>query len=94
MNLAITGKPELKADMLKRCKRRLQIMFRNRWDDEKLTAAADHCIRKARELDGVSILRAMNPYDYNINNYMAYLVADEICADKSHKLNVVIKLDS
>lgn len=94
MNLAITGKPELKADMLKRCKRRLQIMFRNRWDDEKLTAAADHCIRKARELDGVSILRAMNPYDYNINNYMAYLVADEICADKSHKLNVLINLDS
>lgn len=93
MNLAITGKPELKIDLKDRCKRRLRLMFKG-WDDEKLTTASENCIEKARELDGVSLLRAMNPHDYSINSYMAYLVANALCIDSKRQLNVLINLDS
>ena len=93
MNLAITGKPELKNDMLKRCRRRLSIMFHG-WEDDKIQTAAETCVEKAGKLDGVSLLRAMNPHDYYINNYMAYLVADALCPDLSRPLNVLINLDS
>ena len=41
------------------------------WDDEKLQTAAGTCVEKAGKLDGVSLLRAMNPHDYYINNYMS-----------------------
>lgn len=94
MNVAITCRPELKGDMLTRCKRRIQKMFKHRWSDDAITRAANHCLEKARELDGVSILRAMNPLNYDVNNFMAYLVADELCKVGKRPLHVLINMDS
>lgn len=77
MNLAITCRRDLISDITLRCKKRLNRMFPS-WSEEKLNQSAQFCIHKAGEMDGVSILRAMNPDDYDMNNFMAYLIADEL----------------
>lgn len=93
LNMAITCKPDAKTDMLMRCQKRLRSMFPS-WDDGQLQSAASFCLSKARELDGVSILKALNPYDYDINNYLVYLIASELSHAEQHPLNVLIRLDS
>lgn len=93
MNLAITCRPDVASDMQRRCKRRLHRMFPS-WDDAQLSVAADCCLKKAGELDGVSILRAMNPNDYDMNNFLAYLIANALVDKKKNKLSILIRLDS
>lgn len=93
MNLAITCRKDLISDITRRCRKRLHRMFPS-WSDDKLNRSAQFCIRKAGEMDGVSILRAMNPNDYDMNNFMAYLIADELIERREDCLSVLIRLDS
>ena len=93
LNMAITSKPDTKYEMVQRCQRKLRTMFPS-WDKTQLNTAASFCVEKARDLDGVSLLRAMNPNDHDINNYLAYLFASELTKAEEHALNVLIRLDS
>lgn len=93
INLAITCREDIASDMHKRCKKRLKKMFPS-WSSSELDSAARFCLAKAKSLDGVSILRAMNPNDYDMNNYLAYLIADELCREDDYEVNVLIRLDS
>lgn len=93
MNMAITCRADIVSDMRRRCVRRLHKMFPS-WTDMQLNNAAEHCLRKAGELDGVSILRAMNPNDYDMNNFLAYLIANELTEKAKNHLNILIRLDS
>ncbi len=93
LNMAITCKPDAHIELQNRCRRKLHTLFPS-WSEEQLTTSAQFCIQKARELDGVSILRAMNPLDHDINNYLAYLFASELTKTSAHTLNVLIRLDS
>ncbi len=93
INMAITCREDVASDMHQRCKRRLKKMFPS-WGSNELDCAAQFCLKKAKDLDGVSILRAMNPNDYDMNNYLAYLIADKLCHDANYEINILIRLDS
>ena len=93
MNMAITCRADIVNDMRRRCKRRLHKMFPS-WSDAQLDNAAGFCLTKAGELDGVSILRAMNPNDYDMNNFLAYLIANELIEKCKNRLSILIRLDS
>lgn len=94
INMAITCHGDVISDMKPRCEARLKKIFRSKWTDNELKIAAKNCIDKARKLDGVSILKAMNLYDYEMNNYLAYLIADAITEPTKKTLHVLIRLDS
>lgn len=93
MNMAITCRADVVKDMRRRCKRRLRKLFPS-WADAQLDSAVEFCLKKAGELDGVSILRAMNPNDYDMNNFLAYLIADELVEKEKNRLSILIRLDS
>lgn len=94
INMAITCHGDVISDMKPRCEARLKKIFRSKWTENELKIAAKNCIEKARKLDGVSILKAMNLYDYEMNNYLAYLIADAITEPSRKTLHVLIRLDS
>ena len=93
MNIAITCRADVISDMQRRCKRRLHTMLPG-WTDTQLDCAANFCLKKAGDLDGVSILRAMNPNDYDMNNFLAYLIANELTEKIPNHLAILIRLDS
>lgn len=93
LNMALTCKPEARLDMQNRCKAKLRNMFAS-WQESELQSAAEFCVSESRNLDGVSLLRAMNPNDYEINNYLAYLFAHELLKKDKHQLDILIRLDS
>ena len=92
LNLTITTRQTVKTDIQQRCKRRLKSIFYT-WDDASLNTASQTCIDRAPRLDGVSVLLALNPNAYEINNFLAYLMLDKIYEDtgKNYRL---IHLDS
>ncbi len=93
LNLAITCREEVVEDLKKRCQRRLRGLFPG-WDGEKLKKASSFCVDMARKLDGVSLMRAMNPDDCEIHNYLAYLLTRELCQGGEDELTILIRLDS
>ena len=92
LNLTITTRQTVKADIQQRCKNRLRSIFYT-WDEEALDTASQTCIERAPRLDGVSVLLALNPNAYEINNFLAYLMLDKLYEDKGKQYNL-IHLDS
>ena len=92
LNLTITTRESVGKDIKERCKNRLRTIFTS-WPDWKLEAASDTCLSRAHRLDGVSVLLALNPSAYEINNFLAYLMLDKYCESKM-KDYVLIRLDS
>lgn len=92
LNLTVTTRETIAEDIQKRCKQRLGMIFRT-WSDSELEKASQVCIQRAGRLDGASVLLALNPSAYEINNYLAYLLLDDICSRENNN-QVLIRLDS
>lgn len=93
-NLTITARNSIINAVTERLKARLQKAFQ--WDKAKTYMAAKVCMEEARNLDGVSLLSAINPRDENINEFLAYIMASlQAKKQKSRSaLQVVVHLDS
>lgn len=93
-NLTITARNSIINAVEERLKARLQKAFA--WDKAKTYMAAKVCMNEARNLDGVSLLSAINPRDNNINEFLAYILSS--LQAKKHRsisaLQVVVHLDS
>ena len=70
-NVTVSAKREILVDISKRLKERLISKF-NYWQTERAEKAAENCIRLTESFDGSRILKALNPYDYEIHNFLAY----------------------
>ena len=92
LNLTITTRESVGKDIRERCKNRLRSIFTS-WPDWKLEAASETCLTRAHRLDGVSVLLALNPSAYEINNFLAYLMLDKFCESNMNDY-VLIRLDS
>ena len=68
------------------------------WEKESREKAAEYCIQLSSQLDGVRILQALNPNDYAIHSYLAYiLVLQELkitTVDNGYIQRVLINLDA
>lgn len=93
-NLTVTTRQSILNTIKKRFENRLADLFL--WERDKIKEAADTCMLEATGLDGISLLSAINPSDYNINEFMAYVLTSyrEKEKESSSALKVVIHLDS
>lgn len=93
-NLTITARSTIIDAVNAKLKSRLKLAFQ--WSDEKIKKATAHCMEEAKKLDGVSLLSAINPRDYKINEFLAYVLTSEEVSRMSVDtgVRVLIHLDS
>ncbi|MGL4450101.1 MAG: ATP-binding protein [Sarcina sp.] len=89
-----------RADIVDDIKKKLQIRLQNKfikWIPELAAKVAENCINISKDLDGSKILKALNPNDYEIHNYLAYvLTMQAINIDQAEEgvVKVLINLDN
>lgn len=93
-NLTITARKSVLETVQTRFKERLKRLFK--WEEEKIKEVTDRVILEASKLDGISLLSAINRNDYNINEFMAYVLTSmrERKRQSESILRVIIHLDS
>lgn len=93
-NLTITARNSIVKSIEKKFSNRLTKMFH--WDANLIAKASKTCMDEASFLDGVSVLRASNKNDYNINEFMAYVLTSlrEKESGNASPLKTIVHLDS
>lgn len=75
LNVTVSARKDLLKDIKLMLKKRITEKFTN-WDADRLQKAADYCVDELSSyMDGSRILKALNPYDYEIHNYLAYILS-------------------
>ncbi len=98
LNVTVSARSDLLKDIKALLAKRLSEKFYT-WSQDRIRKSADYCVDTlSRNVDGSRILKALNPYDYEIHNYLAFLMTAEIMEsviDKEHTiLKALISLDS
>ncbi len=98
LNVTVSARKDILADIKQMLKKRITEKFSN-WDDNRLQEASDYCVDYlSRYMDGSRILKALNPYDYEIHSFLAYLLTLQMLElpEKNDKylLRSLISLDS
>ncbi len=93
-NITITARNSIVNSIEKRFANRLKKMFG--WDDSLVKKASQVCMNEAAYLDGISVLKASNKNDYNINEFMAYVMTAlrEKKLTLNSPLKTIVHLDS
>lgn len=96
-NVLVSAKEEMVEDLKQRIKRKLNSIF-GKWNEEQLEEAAVHCVEIAKELNGSSLLKALNPEDEDIRNFLAYILTTEYHKEqnpeKKPECEIIVSLDS
>ncbi|MBW9235294.1 hypothetical protein JQK62_24445, partial [Leptospira santarosai] len=61
-------------DISQRLKKRLKKLFPH-WDELLYEEAAIFCLQQTNVLDGIKVLKALNPNDYEIHSFLASILA-------------------
>lgn len=94
-NVTISARNSMIDDIKKKMRKKLKMLFHN-WSEEEVNQAADYCLDQAKQLDGISLLKALNPNDYDIHNFLAYLMTSEYLEGVKSQdtiLSVLVPLD-
>ncbi len=97
-NVTVSARYDLLEDIKKMLKQRLIGKFTN-WSMTRADASAEYCVNLTESFDGSRILKALNPYDYEIHNFLAYALTvkilgiDQLDNDK-YVLRSLINLDN
>lgn len=94
-NVTVSARESMVEDLKERTKRKLTQVF-GRWNEQQLEEAATYCIAKAKDLDGSCLLKALNPKDYDMNNFLAYLLTNEYVKEKNiqSECKILVSLDA
>ena len=76
-NVTVSASNDLLEDIKKMLKQRLLGKFTN-WSMVRADASADYCVKLTESFDGSRILKALNPYDYEIHNFLSYALTVKI----------------
>lgn len=98
LNVTVSARKDILKDIKVMLRKRITEKFAN-WDDERLQAAADYCVDDlSNYMDGSRILKALNPYDYEIHSFLAYLLTLQMLGmsetNDKYLLRSLISLDS
>lgn len=98
LNVTVSARSDILSDIKDMLKKRITEKFKN-WDEEKLKNASEYCVDKLSSyMDGSRILKALNPYDYEIHSFLAYILTLQILGlsehDESSVSRSLISLDS
>ncbi|MBZ9634604.1 FtsK/SpoIIIE domain-containing protein [Clostridium sp. FP1] len=77
LNATISSNDSIIKDLNNLMKKRLYIKFPS-WSKKQVSYAAKSCLEMTKYLDGSQILKALNPEDESINNYLAYLMTYQL----------------
>lgn len=97
LNTTISSRDYFLTDLEKFLKIRLKNKFN--WNINETSIAAKNCMDYAQMLDGAQILKAINPDDEAVNNYLAYILTskmeniDQIDNEKYY-LRKIVNLDA
>lgn len=70
-NVTVSAKNAILQDICRRLKVRLIETF-SAWNNEMAEKTAESCLELTGSFDGSRILKALNPYDYEVHNFLAY----------------------
>ena len=90
LNMTISASNKVRKDVVNRLTKRLKDMFPT-WDRDKLNNCAEHCIDQSRSLDGIKVLKALNPYDYEVHSFLSYILSVESLEVNSHNSDTLLK---
>ena len=91
LNVTVSARKDILADIKELLRKRLREKFSS-WDSVRLKAAVDYCIDTLSEyIDGSKILKALNPYDYEIHSFLANLLTTEILGLTRPNSNFVVR---
>lgn len=98
LNATISSKDSIIDDLSLLMRKRLHSKFAS-WSPNEIIYASNVCIDMAKNLDGAQILKALNPDDEAINNYLAYLMTyklEQIGSNEKENFIIrkIINLDS
>lgn len=78
LNVTVSARKDILVDIKKLLRKRLHDRFPN-WDNERLNAASKHCVEDLSDkMDGSRILKALNPYDFEIHSFLAYVLTLQV----------------
>ncbi|WP_374148832.1 ATP-binding protein [Priestia megaterium] len=90
LNMTISASRKVKEDVINRLTKRLKDLFPS-WDQSKLNACAQYCIEESKDLDGIKVLKALNPYDYEAHSFLSYILSVNSLGINSHDEDVLLK---
>lgn len=97
LNITVSAHNEKINDIKNKLRHRLKNKF-SKWSTEDLDESAKFCIDKCESLDGSRLLEALNPNDYEIHSFLAYvLTLQSLGLDRSddrYIIRTLVNLDS
>ncbi|MGF2616347.1 ATP-binding protein [Rossellomorea aquimaris] len=97
LNMTISSSPAVRMDLEEKLTKRLKALFPS-WSKEQCVLAAKYCVEKSHILDGLKIMKALNPHDYEIHSFLSSLLSYESLginnSDENHFIKNFISLDS
>lgn len=98
LNVTVSARKDILADIKKLLHNRIREKFAN-WDADRLQKAANFCVDElSKRMDGSRILKALNPYDYEIHSFLAYILTMQMLGisqdDDRFLVRSLISLDS
>ena len=98
LNVTVSARKDILTDIKQMLRKRMTEKFTN-WDAARLQKAAAFCIDELSQyMDGSRILKALNPYDYEIHNFLAYVLTLQMLGltkqNNDYIIRALISLDS
>ena len=98
LNVTVSARNDILNDIKLLLERRIKEKFPY-WSNDRLQLATDFCVDEmTKYMDGSRILKALNPYDYEIHNFLAYILTIQILGlskkNDSFAIRVLLSLDS
>ncbi len=72
-NYTVSSSQTVQDDISRRLQSQLKRKF-PKWPDDSLQDVAHNCLEQAKGLDGIRLLRALNPNDYEMHNFLAFIL--------------------
>lgn len=90
LNVAISSSAGIKSDINKRLKSRLKAIFPS-WSNDTCGISAKYCMEKSSALDGIKVLKALNPHNYEIHSFLSSLLSMESLNIRSVSEDTILK---
>ena len=90
LNVTVSARRDTLIEIKTLLQKRLHDRFPN-WSNDRLQAASKYCVEDLSEnMDGSRILKALNPYDFEIHSFLAYVLTIQILNDSQNVSNDVV----
>ena len=72
-NYTVSSSSSIQEDIARKLQAQVRRIF-PKWTTESLRDVALNCFEQSKTLDGIRLLRALNPHDYEIHSFLSYVL--------------------